>query len=111
ELRGLGAGQGRPSDMIQAVVHSEYGSLLLGRHENADRRVDDLEQLADYALRFGTLEEFLSDLALLSGLTDDDPERRGTGDFLTLTTVHQAKGLEWPVVFILWLVEGRFPSA
>jgi ATP-dependent DNA helicase UvrD/PcrA len=107
ELRSLSA----PAAMIEEVLHAELGSLLLGRHENADRREDDLEQLADYALRFGSLEEFLSDLALLSGTTDDDPSKRGSGDSLTLTTVHQAKGLEWPVVFIIWLAEGRFPSA
>jgi DNA helicase-2/ATP-dependent DNA helicase PcrA len=101
----------RPAEMIQAILRSDYGSLLLGRHENADRREDDLEQLSDYALKFQSLEEFLSELALLSGTTDDDPSRRGSDDSLTLTTVHQAKGLEWPVVFLLWLVEGRFPSA
>jgi DNA helicase II / ATP-dependent DNA helicase PcrA len=110
ELGNMGA-QGAPAPMIQSILHSDYGEMLLGRHENADSRADDLEQLADYALKFGSLEEFLTDLALLSGTTDDDPEKRGAGDFLTLTTVHQAKGLEWPVVFVLWLVEGRFPSA
>jgi DNA helicase-2/ATP-dependent DNA helicase PcrA len=110
ELRGLGP-SGAPAEMIQAILHADYGSYLLGRHENAESRGEDLEQLADYALKFGSLEEFLSDLSLLSGMTDDDPDKKGGGDFLTLTSVHQAKGLEWPVVFLLWMVEGRFPSA
>ncbi len=100
-----------PSKLIQTILHSDFGELMLYRHKNAKSRAEDLEQLADYALRFHYLEEFLSDLALLSGMVEDSPEDHTGDGWLTLTTVHQAKGLEWSVVFTLWLVEGRFPSA
>ncbi|MCC6749739.1 MAG: ATP-dependent helicase [Deltaproteobacteria bacterium] len=101
-----------PAAMIQRVVEGHYRDYAGSAFPNAQTRLEDLEQLADYARRFESLEQLLSELALLAGLT---AEGVGPGEApeekLTLSTVHQAKGLEWRVVFLLWLSEGRFPQA
>ncbi|MEN8139631.1 MAG: ATP-dependent helicase [Thermodesulfobacteriota bacterium] len=70
-------------------------------------RQRDLEQLRELLGGYETLQEFLDDTAL------DPPEENGgggEGDCLILSTVHSAKGLEWQKVFVLNLVEGKFPS-
>ena len=77
---------------------------------DADDRLDDLKELAtQIATTEGGLEAFLADVALLTNLDArrNDPAQ----DRITLSTVHQAKGMEWPVVFVPWLSEGMFPSA
>ena len=74
-----------------------------------DRLADVKELAAQIAGSEGGLEAFLADVALLTNLDvkRNDPDQ----DKVTLSTVHQAKGMEWPVVMIPWLSEGMFPSA
>ena len=77
--------------------------------QDAEDRLEDLKELASQiAGTEGGLEAFLADVALLTNLDvkRNDPDQ----DKLTLSTVHQAKGMEWPVVFVPWLSEGMFPS-
>ncbi|MCK5796112.1 MAG: ATP-dependent helicase [Deltaproteobacteria bacterium] len=99
------------SQLIRQILDGHYTSYAQAAYPNADTRVEDLLQLADYAKRYDDLERFLSDLALVSGMA---AEAVGDGDApddtLTLSTIHQAKGLEWRTVFILNLAEGRFPQ-
>ncbi|WP_244222273.1 ATP-dependent helicase, partial [Corallococcus exercitus] len=78
--------------------------------DGEDPRAEDLRQLQEFAGRFEDVPRFLSDIALVSEFSaraalDGEPP----DDVLTLTTVHQAKGLEWRTVFVLGLVDGRFP--
>ena len=76
----------------------------------AEERLEDIMELsAQIAIAPGGLEGFLSDVALMTNLDDrrNDPSR----DMVTLSTVHQSKGMEWPVVMIPWCCEGLFPSA
>ena len=78
--------------------------------QEAEDRMDDLKELASQiAGNPGGLEAFLADVALMTNLDvrRNDPEL----DRVTLSTVHQAKGMEWPVVIVPWLSEGMFPSA
>lgn len=75
----------------------------------AEERLEDVKELAaQIAGNEGGLEAFLADVALLTNLDvrRNDPNQ----DKLTLSTIHQAKGMEWPVVFVPWLSEGLFPS-
>jgi len=73
---------------------------------------EDLERLATYAERFCCPSDFLADLAWVQGLPlDHAGPSKPVDDELILSTVHQAKGLEWPVCFVLGLSEGRFPSS
>jgi DNA helicase-2/ATP-dependent DNA helicase PcrA len=103
----------QPSEMIRLVLHEAgYGEALKVRYANAQARHDDVLQLSDYALQAESLEHLLSDLTLLDSLEAEDVVEGGEPDEkLTLSSVHQAKGLEWRAVFLIWLADGRFPSA
>ena len=92
---------------------------MLENHENADARTEDIKGLILYAQRYDSTETFLSELALLSTERFKEPqplvgeeviEGGEEDELLTLTSVHQAKGLEWKAVFIIWAAEGKFPS-
>ena len=103
--------EGEVGEVVEDFVDLFYESHL--RREwtdgEADDRLDDLKELTgQIAGNPGGLEAFLADVALLTNL---DAARNDPGqDRLTLSTVHQAKGMEWPVVIVPWLVEGMFPS-
>ncbi|HUJ25202.1 MAG TPA: ATP-dependent helicase [Myxococcales bacterium] len=103
----------QPSEMIRLVLHEAgYSEALKQRFSNAQARYDDVLQLADYALQAESLEQLLGDLTLLDSLEAEDVvEGAEPDEKLTLSTVHQAKGLEWRAVFLIWLADGRFPSA
>src|SRR4029079_11015294 len=101
------------------VLSNGYDQYLQENYENAEMRLEDLKGLAQYASRYNSTEDFLSELALLSTerfnqptpLVGEDVISGGEEDeLLTLTSVHQAKGLEWKAVFIIWTAEGKFPS-
>ncbi len=102
--------QVNPGVMIRAIVGAHYGDYAERTFNNASVRKDDLEQLAGFAERFPDAREFLSELSLLQGLSAENVVAAGDpDDHLVLSTIHQAKGLEWPIVFALWLADGRFP--
>jgi DNA helicase II / ATP-dependent DNA helicase PcrA len=111
--------RGQPAKQIALILERGYEQYLLENYENADSRAEDIRGLALYAQRYDSTETFLSELALLSTerfaeaqpLTGEDVISGGEDDeLLTLTSVHQAKGLEWKCVFIIWAAEGKFPS-
>jgi DNA helicase-2/ATP-dependent DNA helicase PcrA len=111
--------RGQPSKQIALILERGYEQYLLENYENAESRAEDIRGLALYANRYDSTETFLSELALLSTerfaeaqpLTGEDVISGGEEDeLLTLTSVHQAKGLEWKAVFIIWAAEGKFPS-
>jgi DNA helicase-2/ATP-dependent DNA helicase PcrA len=88
--------------------------ILKERHDDHPKREKDLEQLLAIMERYGNLESFLTDMALeppntaVGNTLSTDPV---SSDRLVLSTVHSAKGLEWHTVFIIWALDGRFPSA
>ncbi len=76
---------------------------------DATERLNDIKELASQiANNEKGLKGFLADVALLTNL--DDKRLEHDADEVTLSTVHQAKGMEWPVVMVPWLSEGMFPS-
>jgi DNA helicase II / ATP-dependent DNA helicase PcrA len=95
------------------VLEGGYGEHLRAELSADERRSDDLRQLAEYASRASSLSAFLEELALVSELAAEDGGSPGEppDELLTLSSVHQAKGLEWRAVFVIWLAEGRFPLA
>jgi DNA helicase-2/ATP-dependent DNA helicase PcrA len=101
-----------PGGMIERVLQEGYESYLLSKYPDYESRMDDLRQLAAFAYRYSSCQDFLSELALLTSLEGESTPVRGRDENGTvkLSSVHQAKGLEWSVVFIIWLAEGRFPS-
>lgn len=100
-----------PSETIRLVVERGYADYARAKFPNAQARLDDLEQLSQYALRYGDVEEFLDEVALANPISGEDVAVVGPEDEkIVLSSVHQAKGLEWRAVFVIWLADGRFPS-
>jgi DNA helicase-2/ATP-dependent DNA helicase PcrA len=103
--------QEAPSDMISAVLNNGYIEYLKYNYPNYDARLEDISQLMNFSTRYQSLESFLSELALMSGVSGEEIVSAGQEDEkVILSTVHQAKGLEWKVVFMIWCAEGRFPN-
>ena len=102
----------RPGEMVREVLAGGYREYVRAQLENASSRLDDLEQLALFADGYEALDAFLDEVSLMNELSGEDvAAEQGERERVTLSTVHQAKGLEWRVVFLVWLAEGRFPSA
>jgi DNA helicase II / ATP-dependent DNA helicase PcrA len=100
-----------PSAMIRSIIEGVYEDYMRTKFKNADQRKQDLEQLSNYSTRFTDVSEFLSQLALVSGVDkDEQPTSPRDSEAVTLTTAHQAKGLEWHTVFAVWLADGMFPN-
>ncbi len=101
-----------PGEKVARVV-GFYVPMLRHLHpEDFPKREKDLEHFVTIAGRYRSLASMLADMAL-------EPPTDSVGDvlaadvdegLLTLSTIHSAKGLEWNTVFIIWLVDGRFPS-
>ncbi len=100
-----------PSDIIRAVIANGYDEYLEAEYPDFRDRLEDLEQFALFADGYTELKTFLDEVSL----TDEyGASRRGAEpveeERVVLSTIHQAKGLEWPVVFIMHLADGKFPS-
>jgi len=104
----------RPDEMIRLVVEAGYDDFLKENYANYRTRQEDLEQLANFAHQFPSTEEFLTQLSLLSNIEAEDEQRPAQAqddERVKLSTIHQAKGLEFDVVFVIMLCDGMFPSA
>jgi DNA helicase-2/ATP-dependent DNA helicase PcrA len=88
---------------------SYYEPILKTHFDDYPKRLRDLEHLLTITARYRVLGDFLNDLTLEppNSMAEIASE---PGEYLTLSTVHSAKGLEWDAVFIIWAAEGRFPS-
>jgi DNA helicase-2/ATP-dependent DNA helicase PcrA len=106
-----GAGDLRPAEQVNHI-YEYYLPILKAQYDDYPKRTRDLDHLQTIAEGYQGVETFLSDLALeppdgnTAGVEapDRDDER------LVLSTIHSAKGLEWQCVFVIWIVDGRFPS-
>ncbi len=101
----------QPTEMIMAIVEAIYDDYAKANFANYELRKEDLNQLAGFARQFKDVHEFLSQLALISNV-DAEPAVNQAGDTeaVNLSSVHQAKGLEFHSVFVIWLTDGMFPS-
>jgi DNA helicase-2/ATP-dependent DNA helicase PcrA len=109
------APRGQPnaaSQMITSVVEAIYDDYAKVNFTNYELRREDLDQLAVFAQQFKDINDFLSQLALISNV-DAEAAPAGPADkeAVNLSTVHQAKGLEFHSVFVIWLTDGMFPSS
>src|SRR6476620_11853041 len=101
-----------PSEMITSVVEAIYDDYAKMNFPNYDLRREDLDQLAVFARQFKDVHEFLSQLALISNVdAEAAPAQTSDKEAVNLSTVHQAKGLEFQTVFVIWLTDGMFPSS
>jgi len=100
-----------PAEVIDMVMEHSYDDYLVSHYDGAALRKQDIRALANFAAQYNTVEAFLADVTLTGEFSG---ETVVTGpieqEFVILSTVHQAKGLEWPIVFIPWLADGRFPT-
>jgi DNA helicase-2/ATP-dependent DNA helicase PcrA len=102
----------RPGELVREVVNSGYREYVRSQLDNASARLDDIDQLALFADGYDGLDPFLDEVTLMNELSGEDVvAEEGERERVTLSTIHQAKGLEWRVVFVVWLAEGRFPTA
>ncbi len=109
-LKKLSAQGMRPRKAIQLAM-AYYDPILRERFDDFPRRQKELEQLVSMAERYRSLRAFLDDIVLEPPASSADMTPEQKKDVLTLSTVHSAKGLEWAVVFIIWAMDGYFPSS
>jgi DNA helicase II / ATP-dependent DNA helicase PcrA len=101
-----------PSAMIVSVVEAIYDDYAKANFTNYEMRREDLNQLAAFARQFNDVQEFLSQLALISNVdAEAAPNASADNEAVNLSSVHQAKGLEFHTVFVIWLTDGMFPSS
>ena len=101
-----------PDRMIRVILEAGYEEYLQETYTNYRSRMEDLEQLANFASQYQSTEEFLTQLSLLSNVeAEDDKPATRDDEQVRLSTIHQAKGLEFDVVFVIMLCDGLFPSA
>jgi DNA helicase-2/ATP-dependent DNA helicase PcrA len=102
----------RPVEQTQYLMQYYLPILKRNHPEDHPKRLRDLEHFQGITERYRGLERLLSDMALeppndsVAGVLAVDPDEGP----LVLSTIHSAKGLEWHSVFVIWALEGRFPS-
>jgi len=110
-LKNLAFDEESLAEKIQKVIIF-YTPYFQSKFDDYNKREKDFNSLLTIASRYDDLQSFLSDLALdppNSSIIDFEDEQKEK-NFLTISTIHSAKGLEWEVVFIMNVVEGYFPS-
>lgn len=101
----------KPSEIVEKILHY-YEPILTDKYDDYTKRQKDLEHFLYLSEQYSSLDDFLSDLALEppdTAVTDVE-DGAVQDEYLTLSTIHSAKGLEWKAVFIIGAVDGRFPS-
>ncbi|MFH1879089.1 MAG: ATP-dependent helicase [Candidatus Omnitrophota bacterium] len=99
-----------PGGMIRMVLEEGYESYALANYENGKDRIEDIHELINFSHDYPEVNEFLNDITLrenfrgetVAGANEDD-------EHLILSTIHQAKGLEWGAIMVIGLCEGQFP--
>jgi len=96
-----------PAEIIEAVLSAtNYRDYILDGTPQAEDREENLGSLLSDAQNFATLPDFLEEVALMSSVDSADG-----GNKVTLMTLHAAKGLEFPVVFMVGMEEGILPHS
>ncbi|MBU0625696.1 ATP-dependent helicase [Patescibacteria group bacterium] len=110
-LEGLTGAGDRPADLIRSVLASPYIEYLNNEYPNARERLEDLGQLAAFADGYDQTTDFLAEVALNDSIHRQAPAtKRWAGLRIILSTIHQAKGLEWDTVFVMHLTGSGFPN-
>lgn len=98
-----------PNRMLDAVCYGGYRNYLKDAFPDADDRAQDLDELIGFAERFTSLEDLIGQVSLQGNTGDIAAPGQDEDGAVVLSTIHQAKGLEWSVVFVIWLADGSFP--
>ena len=105
-LKGVETGDNPGEVVKRAVEFFDFRALTDDGTPSGEERMGNLEVLAAQASEYETLDEFLADASLMSSADEVN-----SGNAVTLMTMHAAKGLEFPVVFVVGMEEGLFPSS
>ena len=100
-----------PGEMIHSVIEAIYDDYAKAEFPNYEARREDLKTLANFAKQYTSPGDFLDQLALLTNLDHEATANEDENEMATLSSVHQAKGLEWKIVFVIWMTDGMFPSS
>jgi DNA helicase-2/ATP-dependent DNA helicase PcrA len=107
-------GFAKPFEMIKSVLEGMYDDYLKATFDNYEARRSDIEKMMEFSAGYEDIEMFLEQMSLLSNTdTDSDPKEAQSQEDepkVTLSSIHQSKGLEWKVIFLVWLAEGQFPN-
>ncbi len=99
-----------PEALIKTILESDYRDYVKNQYQDANDRLADLDQLALFAGKYDSLSTFLSEVTLQESFGVADAQTPSeTREQIVLSTVHQAKGLEWRAVFIIHLSDASFP--
>ena len=110
----MAIGKESPSKLISSIIDSPYRTYLEGERLDANDRIDDIKQLANFASKYDNLENFLAEAALQEAFSIQNKKKSADqikDDKIILSTIHQSKGLEWTAVFIINLANGAFPHS
>jgi DNA helicase II / ATP-dependent DNA helicase PcrA len=100
---------GKPEAVVSTAIDGWYGDYMKGEYADYIDRLEELKALIGFASRFDDLGEMLAQVALMNGETTERSVEPAP-DTVKLTTVHQSKGLEFDVVFVIGVADGMFPS-
>ncbi len=99
-----------PAALIRAVAGSSYQDYLEAEYVNFADRLEDVEQFAIFSEQYTDLTTFLEEVTLKDDYgAIEEGESLEQQDKMVLSTIHQAKGLEWDAVFVINLTDGAFP--
>lgn len=97
----------KPDEIIEKVIHYfGLAELVQDGTPSGDERAENLNTMIGNAAEFESLDDFLAEATLMSSA-----DEQTSTNFVTLMTIHAAKGLEFPAVFLVGLEEGLFPSS
>ncbi|EDY81254.1 UvrD/REP helicase subfamily [Verrucomicrobiia bacterium DG1235] len=102
------ADTGSPDEVVQIAIDGWYSSYLQGAYANYSNRLEDLTSLVGFAARFDEMQELIAQITLLNSETSGRMDE--SDEAIRLTTVHQAKGLEFDIVFLIGAADGFFPT-
>ena len=98
-----------PQITVEVAIDGWYGDYLKGAFADYIDRLDELGALAGFAARYTEMQDVLAQIVLLNGETTDRSVEANQ-EAIKLTTVHQAKGLEYDIVFVIGCADGQFPG-
>lgn len=102
----------KPAIILENITKL-YTGYLKENYEDSEKRLKDIEMITQIAGTYNNLENFLNEMSIdpptgsVEDILPDDNEQ----EFVTLSTIHSAKGLEWEQVYLIWALDGRFPSS
>ena len=102
----------KPDEIIARIIDNGYGNYVMAHFDNAKDRIDDLHELVNFAHSYKSIKKLLHDITLRESFKGETIDGALSHDeHLVLSTIHQAKGLEWRAVFMVGLCDGQFPHS